>query len=376
MTVPPAKAALFGRKVTLLPPKVTESAVFASRDCLKCLTGSLSPPRGAAMRPELTVVDVRIRGAPRSGRHPVPHQVGELIPSETAAQEQREQSAVAFSPQGIGRRSVEQGFCLFRCQPVSCPDTLLAAAFHADNCNGRFMRKQAVRRGFARELAAYVSGKTPPKRSRWYGLLRADMFRSLVPLAAALLIAAGALWLVFQLIQMNDRLEEMRAERGVQEKRKQELEQQVAEAQGRYQQLAKELERERAQQEVEERTGLPSQAFSTGIVSFILRSGAVRDRSDTTRLVISVEAERVRLQPLFKTGNYQSYSAEIQTVEGRLLWERAGLKDRKRGDERVVTLLVPASLLSEGDYILILSGAASTGEKESVGEYYFRVDRK
>jgi hypothetical protein len=33
-------------------------------------------------------------------------------------------------------------------------------------------------------------------------------------------------------------------------------------------------------------------------------------------------------------------------------------------------------VFGEDDYILILNGVTSAGEEESVGEYYFRVERK
>lgn len=243
---------------------------------------------------------------------------------------------------------------------------------------GRFLKtKEDVERiSFARELAAYVSRDTPSKRARWLEFVRIGNPPVLVPLAAILLIAMGALWLVFQIVRLNDRLDEMRTQIDVQEKRGQELEQQVAEERSRNQQLLEELERERRRSEIEDRFQSPAQALAPGLVSFILSPGAVRDGSSATKLAIPPDAGRVRLQALFKTGDYPGFSAELQTVEGRVLWRRAGLKGRKSGENRAVTISVPANVLGEDDYILVIKGVSSAGEEESVGEYFFRVVKK
>ncbi|HWP42679.1 MAG TPA: hypothetical protein VNO14_05555 [Blastocatellia bacterium] len=242
-------------------------------------------------------------------------------------------------------------------------------------------KEDGERVGFARELAAYVSRESKPpvsketrsRQARWPELLRFRNPLILVPLAATLLIAVGALWLALQTVRLNDRLDELRAEREAQQKREQELEAQVAAERSRNEQLLAELEREQAQQELE---ASGSQPAAPGFLSFILTADAVRDRGAGTRLAIPPGVERVRLQALFKAGEYPSYRAELQTVEGRAIYERAGLRSRKRGDDLAVTLFVPASLFGEDDYILILSGITPSGEEESVGEYYFRVTRK
>jgi hypothetical protein len=236
---------------------------------------------------------------------------------------------------------------------------------------------------FARELAALASRRalsprakeSPARRAHWSELLHIRNPWALVPLAAAVLIAIGALWLIFQTMRLNDRLELIQAQRDVQEKREQELEQQVAEERRRSQQLSEELERVRARQGIEEPTEPAPEPSARSFVSFILTPGAVRDRSSAPKLAIPSDSKQVRLQALFKTGGYRGYSAELQTVEGRVLWQRAGLTARKLRDHSSISVIVPASLFGDNDYILILKGVTSAGE-ESVGEYFFKVSRE
>jgi anti-sigma factor RsiW len=71
-------------------------------------------------------------------------------------------------------------------------------------------------------------------------------------------------------------------------------------------------------------------------------------------------------------GVYESYSAEVETVEGRGVWK--GNPTRASGPARkVVTVNVPAAALKPGAYILKLRGARVGAELEDVGEYYFAV---
>lgn len=237
---------------------------------------------------------------------------------------------------------------------------------------------------FARELAALASRETrsprakesPASRVHWFEVMRIRNPWVLVPLAAAVLMAIGALWLIIQMTRMNDRLEQIQAQREFQEKREQELEQQYAEERRHSQQLAEELERERARPGIEDQIEPVPGPSARSLVSFILAPGAARDRSSAPKLAIPPDAKQVRLEALFKTGGYRSYRAELQTVEGRVLWQRAWLTARKQGDQNAVSLDVAARVFRHDDYVLVLSGINPAGEEESVGEYFFRVVRE
>jgi hypothetical protein len=236
--------------------------------------------------------------------------------------------------------------------------------------------------GFARELAAVVTrgaraekpGSRFKRLAAWREVIRNRLV--LIPVTSTILLALAGSWLLLETSRLNARLAEMRGEQAGKEREVQELEQQITEERRRSRELLEEIERERAGREIEDRARPEPQSSTPGFLSFILRLDAVRDRSATTSLSIPNDAKQVRLDALFKTGDYQSYRAELQTVEGRALWQRDGLRQRKRGGDKSVSLSLPANVLSEGDYILILSGITTAGEEASVGEYYFRVTRK
>jgi hypothetical protein len=82
------------------------------------------------------------------------------------------------------------------------------------------------------------------------------------------------------------------------------------------------------------------------------------------------------LRVYFKVGDYKSYRAALETVEGRDVWSRAGLQARQQGQGKAVVLNIPASVFSDDDYILTLQGLTPSGEPAGVGEYSFRVVRK
>lgn len=232
---------------------------------------------------------------------------------------------------------------------------------------------------FARELSAFVARESRARNSKprfallagWSEFLRQR--HTLVPVTAAILLALVGSWLLIQTLRLNDSFEKMQIEKRAREERAAELEQQIAEERRRNDQLSQELERERAQLD---REIPPAPTPPAPIVSFVLTLGGVRGSSSTTKLTISPEAKQVRLDALFSIGAYEGYRAELQAVEGRVLSERAGLKARRKGNDKVVSLTLPANMFSESDYILVLKGINSAGEEEIVGEYFFRVVKK
>ncbi len=231
---------------------------------------------------------------------------------------------------------------------------------------------------FAREWRTFVSrapGAAQPKAERarragWFEVLPIGKRAALIPLAAAALLALGA-WLAVQTVRLNRQLERLSTERAALEKTEQQLQQQVVAERRRNEQLLAELESERNNREDRSAptTSLPV------IVSFILSPGLPRDAGDARRLVIPPEATQVRLWVTFKIGEYQSFRAELQTVEGRVIRSQRGLTAHPRGEEKMAQMTIPARRLKDDDYILILKGVAPTGELSDVSEYSFRVVR-
>lgn len=242
-----------------------------------------------------------------------------------------------------------------------------------------FMQSSAGRERvkIAREWRDFVSRSSRPakpksertRRTRWpiFSVFRNRFM--FMPLAAMILLASGLAWMVTENARLRNQLDDVREEVTAQERNAQEMREQVEGERRRSEQLAEELKSQRSRPEV--KPEIPP--LRSVIASFVLTSGLVRSGGEAGRLLIPPDATEVKLSAVFKSGDYPSYIADLQTVEGRTIWRRRGLKALRRGDDRVMNLTVPARLLRDEDYILILNGIASTGEIKSVSEYSFRV---
>jgi hypothetical protein len=231
---------------------------------------------------------------------------------------------------------------------------------------------------FARAWRTFVSqssaeaapAEEPARRRNWFWFWPLSPRAAVVPLAAVVLLALGA-WLVVHTARLNRQIEQLRAERSVQESAGRQLQQQVDSERRRNEQLLAELEGERNRPETQNTvsSSLPV------IVSFMLSPGLSRDAGDARRFAIPPEAAQVRLWAAFKAGDFRQLRAELQTVEGSVVWSQRGLTIRPRGDEKLALVTIPARRFKDADYILILKGVAPTGESSDVSEYSFRIIR-
>ena len=191
--------------------------------------------------------------------------------------------------------------------------------------------------------------------------------------AAVLVIAIAGAWLITTSVRLRNQLEQIETERQTLQNREQELQQQIREAQTGREQLLEQLRREqeeRARLEQEVARGDANQ--QSVIASLTLYPGLLRDPGKTVRLKVGAGARLARLRINFEGKRHPSYHAVLQTVEGKLLWQRHGLKPVGT----MVTLEIPASLLEESDYLVTLSASTGQGQQEEIGKYLFRVIRK
>ncbi len=243
-----------------------------------------------------------------------------------------------------------------------------------------FMRdaERRERVEFARQWRTLVS-RTPgvalpteerARRAGWFKFPIYSKRAALIPLAAAALIALGA-WLAIHNARLGRRLDQLIAEQAIREKTELELQQQVTAERLRNEQLLAELESERNKRE-DQSSPRPSAPV---IVSFILSPGLSRDSGDARRLAIPPGTTRVKLWAAFSVRNYPAYRAELQTIEGRVIWSQSGLIASPQPSGKMVVITIPARRLKNEDYILVLKGVALTGESSDVSEYSFRVVR-
>jgi hypothetical protein len=80
----------------------------------------------------------------------------------------------------------------------------------------------------------------------------------------------------------------------------------------------------------------------------------------------------VRVELVLEDGRYDSYSAELQDVEGRALWKEESLRATTTQSRRTVALNVPARLLPPADYVVVLQGIRR-GRASEINNYTFTV---
>ena len=112
------------------------------------------------------------------------------------------------------------------------------------------------------------------------------------------------------------------------------------------------------------------------IATIVLMPGLVRgEEGKRTEIIIPPRAKQIRLQLNLEEDLYSRYRAVLQNPDGTEVWE-IRLPQMKKKNGKSVTLLVPAKVLSKGDYRLILKGETDEGELETAGEYPFSVVKK
>ncbi|MDQ4121216.1 MAG: hypothetical protein M3209_07205 [Acidobacteriota bacterium] len=114
----------------------------------------------------------------------------------------------------------------------------------------------------------------------------------------------------------------------------------------------------------------------TIISTIVLPLGVTRDANAAKVIEIPAKATHINLQLKFEEGNYASYSAVLETVEGQQIWRRQTLKPTKGKSDKVVAVTIPSHLLKKGDYIITLKGLTEKGTYEGVGDYSFTINPK
>ncbi len=118
-----------------------------------------------------------------------------------------------------------------------------------------------------------------------------------------------------------------------------------------------------------------TQILPAQIASIMLLPLASRDISEANTLRLNSATRAVRVRLAFKSDDYRNYGAALTTVAGTSVWQQKTLKVNVSGASKSVTLQFAPLLLSQQDYIVTLTGQTAAGQTETIGEYYFRVER-
>ena len=176
--------------------------------------------------------------------------------------------------------------------------------------------------------------------------------------AVAVLAVASALLLLMSL-QLRRQVEQNRAELAKAEQREKTLTEQMARLTGLVQELSQ--------------SGATPRPDNSDLVSLTLAPGLSRAGDPSATLSLPANAHRLKLILKTEGERHRSYRAELQNLEGDIVWSNDGLKDRQAGGERVVEFMVPASLITHSDYLVILGSPNTSGSFDKLNTYRFSV---
>lgn len=118
----------------------------------------------------------------------------------------------------------------------------------------------------------------------------------------------------------------------------------------------------------QEKTHAPVTAF------LALSVGGVRSGGETKTLQLAPETTDIRLKLDFETDEFKDFTADVSTVDGRVVWRGQAVSNKSQ-TARSVSVNLPARRLAPGDYLVKLSGKSKTGASRTIEEYYFTVKR-
>jgi hypothetical protein len=113
----------------------------------------------------------------------------------------------------------------------------------------------------------------------------------------------------------------------------------------------------------------PAASSNPEPATFSLTPGLLRDQGSLRRVDVPAGARAVRLRLELQTSAEQLYRAALLDAQGGEVWAQAELP----AEPSAVTVVVPARVLTRGDYQITLSRTASGGQQEPLATYNFRV---
>ena len=113
------------------------------------------------------------------------------------------------------------------------------------------------------------------------------------------------------------------------------------------------------------------------VASLFLSPFSPRGATASNSLQLRRDTSAVRLHLAFKEEDgYRSYDVVVRTIDGSQVFSRRGLRATSGATGHNVTITVAPSIFSHQDYIITLNGLTAHGKLETIGDYYFRVERR
>jgi hypothetical protein len=186
--------------------------------------------------------------------------------------------------------------------------------------------------------------------------------------AAMLALIAASGWLLVQNGRLRREMGQTQAARQVGEQREHDLERQLSAERTEAQQLSSELQRLQT----------PTRPSTPSVISLLLNVRSTRgaDAEPTPAIIIAPGISQVRVRVALDQGGYPAYGVALSSIAGQPILTRQHLRARSTSAGPVLELTIPAEVLAAGDYVLTLSGEASSLEHDDVGKSLFRVERR
>ena len=225
---------------------------------------------------------------------------------------------------------------------------------------------------FEKALNRYVATQADrgPVQQRQHGLLPIAFSRWRIAMEAALLSAlalllAGSILLLRETSRLRQQVAQAQIQHSHDEQREREIALQLEHEKNQVGKLEQELAGLRIHPD-------PKEAW---VVSLLLKPRLRRASGEASIANLSAAIREVHLELQIPGAPYTSYHAELQTVEGQVMWSRDGLKAVGTA-RKTVAIVLSSRLLTRSDYLVKLCSSPVSGTPEWTGTYSFGVVRK
>ncbi len=216
-------------------------------------------------------------------------------------------------------------------------------------------------------------------RSWWYSFLeslRQPRLAWTVAAASLVLLIAGGFRMTVERADLHAQLTQLRLANEAAAERQRALESQLAAAQTRNGggQLALTLP---TPTPVPAPTGQPPAAVPAAF-TFTLNVFSLRSETEAaaSRITLPAGTTALRLQLPLTKNDFPRYQISLRDSGARTIFKSRKLKAAVSANDVAIFVNIPASQLTEGDYLLTLEGISGSGEIEPVGKKQFTIERQ
>ena len=218
-------------------------------------------------------------------------------------------------------------------------------------------------------VAASAARESGSLLSRWAGFWRGSGFQRAFAVAARVLVA-GIAFVSWKANQLRSSLASVQADNAALREQREADRQRVSELEQRAAAVSEELNRERAG-----RTSVETARTAPGrVLTFALSSGLLRSARAPARVLVPPATEELRLvldlEPGIDAGRFR---AELRDAQSRVLWLQDILRPPGQAAVASVPMTVPAAILRNGEYEVVLLGTADGRQLDEAARYYFDV---